>query len=116
MKIPEKIKILGFTYDIILKKTGDETLIVDGCACKGSVHYRDRKIYLLNPEGVSQESLLQILCHEIVHIIETHFDEKYEHTDLTEWQINMLATGLASIVLNNFNDIKKLAGINPSGA
>lgn len=97
--IPEKVKILGYTYDVILKRNIDKELIVHNNACVGSVHHIIRKIYLHNPEGISEETLLQAMWHEIIHIIEYHFDSSNEKTNLSEGQIDMIATGIASAII-----------------
>jgi len=101
MKIPEKINILGFVYEIILQNSIDDNLIIGNAACDGAIHYTKRKIYILKNDKIGDEHILQVLCHEITHAIEYHFDAKCEHTNMTEWQTDMIGTGLASIILNN---------------
>jgi len=100
LKIPEKINILGFDYDIILQDFINDNLIVDNRVCAGTINYHTYKIYI-NTMEKDEQNISQTLMHEIIHAIEHTFDRLNEYTNFTEWQIDMLATGLASIIILN---------------
>lgn len=114
-RLPTKIKILGFTFKITY--TNDPNLLaLDNRICTGVCDSHANEIHIsTRTQGI--ESQLQTLMHEIVHAIERKFDERGVHTKLTEFQIDMLATGLASILIDlkniEFSEVdawKKLEG------
>ena len=100
MQIPETINVLGFTYKIIQHETFNSKLAIDGKVCSGVCDLWGKEIHLSIGER-DEQFIMQTLVHEIVHIIERTFDGHNEHTNLTEWQIEMIATGITSVIFNN---------------
>lgn len=101
-QIPSTLKILGYTWDIVI--TDDANLLnmkgASSTVYAGLCNKHTQTIYISKrTQGFEQQ--VQTLCHEIIHAIERTFDDMNTHTELTEFQIDMLGTGLASILLNN---------------
>lgn len=105
MNLPDKINILGFEYKIVLIDKVCEDLILDDKLCSGIIDHDLQTIYL-NVKEKNEERVLQTLVHEIIHAIEYLFDRHQEITALKEWQIDMIATGITSIILNNKGIVK----------
>ncbi len=68
MRIPKKLKINAITYDIVF--TADEK-IKD---CLGKVSWRENKIYI--DESLGQLQREATLLHEILHVINSNYDNK----------------------------------------
>jgi hypothetical protein len=98
MKIPSKINILGFDYEII--ETDDKNLLVwENDLCDGLIKYNESKIYV--KKSLNEQVKLTILIHEVLHGIDYYMSNDGGLRDkLTEDQIHQTATGLASIILN----------------
>ena len=62
MRIPEKIKIGGITYDVFVS---EKILSLEGKICSGIIHYEDAQIELNN--GRSEQKIQETLWHEIIH-------------------------------------------------
>ena len=65
MKITNKIKIIGFDWEIVTGKKGDD-VSYEG-SCFGSTHVHTQKIFL--DKDTSQQNQEQCFIHEILHAI-----------------------------------------------
>ena len=101
LQLPKEINILGFNYKIIEVEPNDPAVLLDGKFCAGTITTETRTIAIAKYHDHSYEDKLQTLMHEVVHAIENHFDCLNTVSSLTEWQIDMIGTGLATILLNN---------------
>lgn len=92
MKIPKKVRIGGIDYVVQY----EERLISDdGKALAGQIDYSE-DIIRLEPKVQSTQGMCQTLLHEIMHGIEHHFK-----MDLTEDEIDNLASGMYMVVQDN---------------
>lgn len=94
MALPKKIKILGYDYDIQLVDSSEE-IIVGGHTCFGSCNYINQVIFIAKDQAYQQQ--VQTLLHEIIHAID-FITSGNEGTQLKEKQVDLIATGLASII------------------
>ena len=99
MNLPSKVKILGFTYNIIYTK--DKNLLaLDHAISLGLANYRQQEITI--DLGLPYEQIIQTLIHEIIHVIEhATVNQMNEYKPMSEFQTDIIATGLASILFNN---------------
>lgn len=101
--LPTELNILGMKYDVIL--TEDYNILnIHGKLANGIVDNYQRKIWIST--RMNYESMVHTLVHEVIHIIEWIYDRHNERTDLTEWQIDMIASGVLTLILNN--DLSKI--------
>lgn len=97
MKLPKSLNILGFKYTI--GYTNDKNYLNDGTSiCYGVISPSKNLIFIDNT--YPQENQLQTLCHEVIHAID-YITAGNEGYSLTEKQTDLLATGIASVILNN---------------
>lgn len=97
-KIPKKINILGFDYEVIL----EETEQMKRNSWIGCINSFEKKIWL-DPD-IPHKQQLQTLLHEIIHGIDWIMSGKGGY-ELTEQQTDQLASGILSVLLNNKVDI-----------
>lgn len=101
--LPTELNILGMKYDVVL--TEDYNILnIHGKLANGIVDNYQRKIWIST--RMNYESMVHTLVHEVIHIIEWIYDRHNERTDLTEWQIDMIASGVMTLILNN--DLSKI--------
>ena len=93
MKIPKKINILGFTYDVLF--TDDMNILGD---CYGRCKFIEQKIYVKKDQAPEQQ--FQTFWHEVLHAIDW-ITSGEGSCDLTEKQNDIMATGVASVLMNN---------------
>lgn len=91
MKIPKKIKIAGYNYDIkMIKDRGKE----QGSENPASIYTRHQVIWIdVNQAKEQQESSL---FHEIIEAIDFIYELKLEHN-----KISCLETGLYQVLKDN---------------
>ena len=87
MKIPKSIKVGGHTYKVVI----DEHLWHNE-NLHGEADYNNH-IIKLDPAG-HRESFAQTFLHEVLHVIDKHFDNKA----LTEDEIDSMAEGLFQVL------------------
>ena len=100
MKIPKKLKIIGFEWGVIKDKKGDD-VIYEG-ACYGSTHPSSQKIFL--DSSATRQNKEKAFIHEILHALwwqmglgkRKDIDKKLE-----EEIIDPLATGLYQVLKEN---------------
>lgn len=97
MKRINKINILGYTYDIIYTNDANK-LTINNVLCYGSCCPVEQVIYINTNQAPEQQ--IQTLLHEIIHCVD-YITSGNEGFKLEEKQTDLLATGLASILLNN---------------
>lgn len=90
MKLPTKIIVCGHEIQIRHKTK----LIVNGAECWGLYHDEANTIYLKS--GMSRDRKLEILLHEVIHVIEA-----IHVLDLTEKAVRILAIEILAFVVNN---------------
>ena len=88
MIIPDKLKIFGYLYDVILNKESDgrETL--------GQLSGQSQKIFILDSQHQQQKE--STLFHEIFEAIDFHFELKLPHQTIA-----ILETALYQILSDN---------------
>lgn len=99
MKIPNKLKILGFDWDIILS----EEVTFEG-NCYGVAHSTKQKIYLQPlQETQTQQNLEKTFLHEIMHAIwwEMGLTKRPDIKQFEEEIISPLAQGLYQVLKDN---------------
>jgi len=78
MQIPDKLKIIGKTYDVQM----DATVVTDdGYACSGR-HRGALSIIQINP-AYPQQTQDSTLLHEILEAINNNFEMGLEHKQIT---------------------------------
>lgn len=92
MKIPDKVRIGGVDYSI---RYEERLISDDGKALAGQIDY-NKGIIRIEPKVQSIQGMCQTLLHEIMHGIEHHFK-----MDLTEDEIDNLASGMYMIIKDN---------------
>ena len=90
MKIPKKLKIGGFIYNISIKKRMDD----DGISNIGT-HYQYRQKIWLDKDCHPQQQE-ETLIHEIIEAINSANEIKLEHS-----QISVLANQLYQVLKDN---------------
>ena len=87
MKIPKSIKVGGHTYEVVIDKDlwHEEN-------CHGIAIYASH-IIRVDPYG-HPEVVAQAFLHEVLHVIDKHFDNKA----LTEDEIDSMAEGLFQVL------------------
>ena len=91
IKIPKKLKILGYDFEIILKD-----LLRDSASNKnGSAFLEEQKIWIDNNQNEEQQK--STFLHEIIEVINMANDLKFTHQ-----QICVLETSLYQILKDNF--------------
>ena len=88
MKIPEKVKIGGLIYEILITDR-----LVNGNKYDGEVEWKDLEIRL-KPQKT--DMMKQVLIHEIVHCLEQHIAE-----DWSEKLITKVANGIYALIVDN---------------
>lgn len=78
MKIPNKLKIGGITYEV---------KVIDGLADCGSTQL-DKSIILIN-EGQSDDRKLSAVWHEIIEAINEHNDLNLNHQTIQTLEANI---------------------------
>lgn len=97
--LTKKLKILGYEYKIIYKDNDVDPILCKGQLCYGMCCPEEQTIYIsLNQAGQQQ---FQTLFHEVLHCIDWHLSGNEGFT-MDEKQIDLLATGLASIDWTRF--------------
>lgn len=98
MKLPKKINILGINHKIIEEET-DHMARNSWYGCINAV---TREIHIL--PTIPEEYKKQTLMHEVIHAIDflTNGSGSYE---LSEEQVERLATGILTVLKNNKVDI-----------
>jgi len=101
VKVPKKVKIGGFVWQII---TDDQAVPYEGNAY-GSTHFKSQKIFL-DPENTEDKNK-QAFVHEIMHVIwwQAGLTERYGRNDATknieEEIIQALSMGLHQVIKDN---------------
>jgi len=92
MKIPNKIKVGGIDYEIEMVDYKEN----DFAEIKiwGKTERDKCKIVLYN--GVNPQRLWETLFHEIIHIIDRHFD-----INLNESKVERLSNGIYQVLKDN---------------
>lgn len=95
MKIPKKVKVGGYTYQVIFDDLIDAN-DNDGI-CKV-----DKQLIALRP-GMAQNHTEQVFLHELLHACFHHigFDENYKYTE--EQLVTELALVLHQVLKDNFS-------------
>jgi hypothetical protein len=93
MKIPEKVRIAGFDYDVKY----EERLNNGSTLAYGHIDY-DKNLIRLATGLQSKQGECQSLLHEILHGIAKHFNLEVESDENT---IDALAKGLYMIIQDN---------------
>ena len=102
MKIPKKIKILGYYWEVISDEKG-KSVIYDG-NCFGSTHLGMQKIFIEHLERTTQQLREQSFLHEILHAIwwQTGLGKRKDvDNKLEEEIIHPLAQGLYQVLKDN---------------
>ena len=86
----KRIKIGVFYHDIVEK----ENVNIDGVSKYGTYDYINQVIEIR--EGMTKDRKSQTLLHEIIHVIDMDYS-----IELTETQIECLATGLLQVLKEN---------------
>lgn len=98
MKIPDKIKVAGHEYKI---KWDTKRLAREGFV--GEADHNKDIIYLSKEfplgEARAKSEIEETLLHEILHTIDTNYNNK----SLDEKEITRLAIGLYQVLKDNFN-------------
>jgi len=99
MKIPEKIKIGGFIWEVI-----ESDDIANESATFGSTHFHHQKIFL--EAGENQQKKEQCLLHEIMHAIfwQTGLEKRLDNKEvnITEEEfITAVSNGLYQVIKDN---------------
>jgi len=95
MKIPSKIKIGGYFYDIEI----DETLALKS-GCQGTQCSNTLEIKI--DGGIAQQNKESTLIHEIIEAINYHYELKLEHT-----VISTLESALYQVITDNSSMFKE---------
>lgn len=66
MKIPEKVKVGAYTYDV---KFVNHPIVVDGRDCYGSIDYTRQQIQIRDNTLHSEQSAVRTFWHEIIHAL-----------------------------------------------
>lgn len=104
MALPKKINILGFEYKIQTVESSNN-LILNGRTCFGSCNSTEQTIIISLDQAYQQQ--VQTLLHEILHAID-YITSGNEGCQIEEKNIDLLATGLASILFGtNWSKIVK---------
>ncbi len=92
MKIPNKVKVGGITYDVVFVKPKKDKL----CCVQhwGEVCFDECKIYIDNK--VDKQRAWQILLHEVIHIIECD-----NNMDSADSYIQTVSCGFYSFLKDN---------------
>ena len=98
MKIPKKIKINGFDWEI----QEDANVAMEGSVF-GSTHYKNQKIFL--DPNTTQQKKEQCLIHEAMHAVvwQTGLNERFRNPEkLTEEEIvQALSFGMYQVLKDN---------------
>lgn len=92
MKIPNKVKIGGVIYTVLLEQ---RIMNSEHFALCGQIDY-DMATIKIEPDVQDQQGKCRTFLHEIFHGIERHFK-----MDLTEEEIDNLANGLYMVIQDN---------------
>lgn len=97
MKIPNKLKIGGFTWEI---KRDNKDLHVEG-GCYGSTHYKDQKIFI--EKEIPEDKANQALLHEILHALwwQQGLSSRKYSPELEEEIVHSLSMGLHQVLKDN---------------
>jgi len=96
MKIPEKIKVAGHNYKVEWDNKGLSREGLFGQANFTSTKIRLCKIY--NEEKRAKTEIERTLIHEIVHVVDRH----YNNCSLSEKTVARLSEGLYQVLKDNF--------------
>lgn len=96
MKIPKKLHINGFDWDIIWSQD-----IADEGSCYGSAHLSKQKMFL-SPSGTKQK-IEETFIHEILHAVwwQQCINNMIDDDTAEEKIINALAFGLYQVLKDN---------------
>lgn len=94
MKIPDKVRIGGVDYTVIME---ERIIDAEGRALRGQIDYNAAKIKL-EPNVQDEQGKKQTLMHEIMHGIAKHFGLSIlDDEDV----IDKLATGMYMVISDN---------------
>lgn len=91
MKIPNKMRIAGIDYKVIKEKS---MALNEGLAGSHTAHLCEIR---LQTKGYNQQKTEQTFFHEVIHAIGDH----YINNELTERQVDNLATGIYQVLKDN---------------
>jgi len=95
MKIPNKVKIGGYTYDIEIDKTLALKSGYQGTQCSNTLEIKI-------DGGIAQQNKESTLIHEIIEAINYHYELKLEHT-----VISTLESALYQVITDNSSMFKE---------
>jgi hypothetical protein len=97
-KIPEKVKIGPFIYDVLRVDRNDSDFPKgDG----GKIACVDFKLNRIKIQcDISDQAAWESLWHEIVHVLDVHCD-----TDLSERDVSRLSYALCGVLVDNVNQL-----------
>ena len=102
MKIPKKIKIGGFIWEVCenqdVNNEGDVF---------GSTHYKKQKIFIEPFGNVTEQKREQTLLHEILHVVwwQTGLNRRITEKGLDEEIIHTLSMGLYQVLKDNWKNL-----------
>lgn len=94
MRIPEKLKVGNFIYDIEIT---DYPIIHEGLLCGGLCEPNNQKIYLSS--DLTKQNLERVFIHELLHSIQ--MDRCLDLGEDTELIIDEMAKGLHQVINDN---------------
>lgn len=102
MRIPEKIKIGNFVYDV---EVTDYPILHEGMLCQGLCDSENQMIQLA--ADLTKQNMERVFLHELIHAI--HMDRGLDLGEQTEVIVDELAKGLHQVINDNtglFSTIK----------
>lgn len=91
VKVPKTIKLLSHTYSV---RSDSKELVTVGAL--GLTRHLHQEI-ILDTHNIPPTELDQTFLHELLHVVERHFNMKIDDAD-----IDRLSEGLAVILFDNF--------------
>lgn len=106
MNFPNILKIWGFGYNVSYYP--ESFVIGDEPAVGGGNHF-EKQIKVKT--SYDSQTTLEILFHEVIHMVCNEVMEDLEDHKPTEHQINTIANGMTSVLLNNPMLLRKIQEI-----
>ena len=94
MRIPEKIKVGNFIYDVEIT---NYPIICEGLVCQGLCDSENQKLYLSS--DLTKQNLERVFIHELLHSIQ--MDRCLDLGEDTELIIDEMAKGLHQVINDN---------------